>query len=69
MVPVFIGAGFLIYHHAHHSLIEGIVLVALTIPFEAARAVSLSILHSVDPELQDRADRSLLQVIYVTAWS
>jgi PST family polysaccharide transporter len=41
MIPILIGVGALTYH-TNHSRVEGIVLVAFLIPFEATRAVSVS---------------------------
>jgi O-antigen/teichoic acid export membrane protein len=66
MVPVVIGIGFLIYPHAHHSLIEGILLVALTLPFEAVRAVSLSYYVATIQNYKTALIGVLSQVIYVT---
>ena len=64
MAPVVIGIGVLIY--PHHSLIEGILIVAITIPFEAARAVSTSYYVASIQNHKTALIGVLSQVIYVT---
>jgi O-antigen/teichoic acid export membrane protein len=66
MVPVVIGVGVLIYPRSHHSLIEGILLVALTLPFEALRAVSLSYYVATIQNYKSALIGVFSQVVYVT---
>jgi O-antigen/teichoic acid export membrane protein len=66
MVPVVIGIGYAIYPHTRHSLLEGILLVAITLPFEALRAVSLSYYVATIQNYKTAFIGVFSQIVYVT---
>jgi O-antigen/teichoic acid export membrane protein len=65
MVPTIIGLSEAFYPHSDTKILDGIILVSLTIPFEAFRAVSLSYYVATIQNYKTAILNVVTQVVYV----
>ena len=66
IVPIFVGVGALIYPNSRTQIREGILLLALVLPFEAIRAVSTSYFVATIQNYKTALISLITQVLYVS---